>query len=131
MSLFSIQIGVIFISKYLFNSHIILFIIIIFISIFFIPIIAGASNSNNSSFTDNGEIINFNPNGFVWPIPGYTRISSPFGKRTSPTAGASSFHYGCDIPAPQGTKLIAVADGEITFRQFLGARWLHNYSFFF
>ena len=35
--------------------------------------------------------------------------------------GASSFHYGCDIPAPQGTKLIAVSDGEITFRQFLGA----------
>ena len=35
--------------------------------------------------------------------------------------GASSSHSGIDIPAPQGSKLIAIADGEITFRQFLGA----------
>ena len=35
--------------------------------------------------------------------------------------GASSSHSGIDIPAPQGSKLIAVANGEITFRQFLGA----------
>lgn len=35
--------------------------------------------------------------------------------------GASSSHSGIDIPAPQGSKFIAVADGEITFRQFLGA----------
>lgn len=52
---------------------------------------------------------------------GYTQISSPFGKRNSPTAGASSFHYGCDIPAPPGTNIIAIADGIITFRNFLGA----------
>ena len=67
------------------------------------------------------EIISINPDGFVWPIPGYTRISSYFGKRVSPTSGASSSHSGIDIPAPEGTKLIAVADGEITFTQFLGA----------
>jgi hypothetical protein len=35
--------------------------------------------------------------------------------------GASSSHSGIDIPAPQGTKFIAVANGEITFREFLGA----------
>lgn len=35
--------------------------------------------------------------------------------------GASSSHSGIDIPAPQGTQFIAVADGEITFCQFLGA----------
>ena len=52
---------------------------------------------------------------------GYTRISSPFGKRVSPTTGASSSHSGIDIPAPPGTKFIAVNDGVITFRQFLGA----------
>ena len=52
---------------------------------------------------------------------GYTRISSYFGKRVSPTSGASSSHSGIDIPAPPGTKFIAVADGEITFAQFLGA----------
>lgn len=35
--------------------------------------------------------------------------------------GASSSHSGIDIPAPPGTQFIAVADGEITFCQFLGA----------
>ena len=74
-----------------------------------------------SSDYTSSEILDFNPNGFVWPIPGYTRISSFFGKRDSPTSGASSSHSGIDIPAPEGTHFIAVADGEITFRDFLGA----------
>lgn len=52
---------------------------------------------------------------------GYTKISSYFGKRISPTSGASSSHSGIDIPAPPGSKFIAVQDGEITFAQFLGA----------
>lgn len=108
-----------------------LFIIIlfsIFISIFFVPII---QNSNVSMYSStNKEIIDFNPDGFVWPIPGYTSISSYFGKRNAPTSGASSFHYGIDIPAPEGTKLIAINDGEITFRSFLGAGRIYNNSFF-
>lgn len=91
----------------------------IFISIFFIPIIQG--QTSNYQDLKNKEIISLNPDGFVWPIPGYMQISSPFGKRKAPTGGASSFHYGTDIPAPEGTKLIAIANGEITFRSFLGA----------
>ena len=67
------------------------------------------------------EEIILNPNGFIWPIPGYNKISSYFGKRVSPTSGASSSHSGIDIPAPEGTKFIAVNDGTITFRNFLGA----------
>lgn len=35
--------------------------------------------------------------------------------------GASSSHSGIDIPAPPGSKFIAVHDGEITFREFFGA----------
>ncbi len=35
--------------------------------------------------------------------------------------GASSSHSGIDIPAPPGSKFIAVHDGEITFHEFLGA----------
>ena len=89
----------------------------IFICIFFIPFF-NSSYTYDSNFS---EIIDFNPDGFVWPLPGYTRISSYFGKRVSPTSGASSSHSGIDIPAPEGTKFIAVADGEITFAQFLGA----------
>ena len=34
--------------------------------------------------------------------------------------GASSFHKGIDIGAPEGTSLYAICDGEITFADFLG-----------
>ena len=51
---------------------------------------------------------------------GYTSINSFFGKRVSPTAGASSFHKGIDIGAPEGSPLVAIIDGKITFASFLG-----------
>lgn len=109
----------IFIYKQFNISISIIIFIVLFISIFFIPVID--SNSLSNSNTINSQIIDFNPNGFVWPIPGYTRISSYFGKRNSPTSGASSSHAGIDIPAPPGSKFIAIADGEITFTDFFGA----------
>ena len=34
--------------------------------------------------------------------------------------GASSYHSGLDICAPEGTKLIATTSGKITFASFLG-----------
>lgn len=88
-----------------------------FICIFFTPILFGVNNFSSDSV---GEIISLNPDGFVWPTPGYSRINSYFGKRNAPTAGASSFHKGIDIGAPEGTAFIAVADGVITFTNFLG-----------
>ena len=93
--------------------------LVLFISIFFIPLIS--NGSLNFEYDNTSEIIAFNPTGFVWPLPGYTSISSYFVKRTSTTSGAYSSHSGIDIPAPPGTKFIAVNDGEITFTQFLGA----------
>lgn len=117
--MYSFLFEVISIFKNLKFFYSILFIFSFFIITFFIPIF----NLSNLSCFDNShsEILDFNPNGFVWPIPGYNRISSLFGKRTSPTSGASSSHSGIDIPAPPGSSLIAVTDGEITFRDFLGA----------
>ncbi len=91
----------------------------VFISVFFIPVINGNNLGNSDSSTK--EIIGFNPDGFLWPLPGYTSISSPFGPRKSPTGSGSGFHHGTDIPAPEGTKFVAINDGEITFRSFLGA----------
>lgn len=52
---------------------------------------------------------------FVWPTPGFTTISSPFGRRNSPTAGASSYHQGIDIVANQGSNVYAISGGIVTF----------------
>lgn len=84
---------------------------ILFISVFFVPIIY-----NNSIWINNTNFTNiYSINDFSWPIPGYTSISSPFGKRVSPTSGASSYHSGIDIPAPEGTNLCAIDNGIVTF----------------
>lgn len=50
---------------------------------------------------------------YVWPLTGYTYISSDYGYRTAPIAGASTNHNGIDIPAPGGTPIRAVADGTV------------------
>ena len=52
--------------------------------------------------------------GFVWPCPGYTRISSYFGPRPQPVPGASTNHKGIDLAAPYGTDILASASGTVT-----------------
>lgn len=103
----------IFISKS-FNQFIFLLIsLILFVSIFFIP--------SYSNYNEDIEIIDFVEDGnLLWPAPGYTRINSYFGKRNAPTSGATTYHKGVDIGAPEGSKLVAVTDGTITFVGFLG-----------
>lgn len=56
-----------------------------------------------------------------WPVPGHTYISSHFGKREAPTAGASTTHSGIDIPAPEGTEIIAIMDGKVVSTGWGGA----------
>ncbi len=99
------------------KTLIIFIIFIAFICIFFIPF---ASSANVSNENLNNETIFLNPNGLIWPSPGYTKINCPFGKRVAPTTGASTYHKGIDIGAPEGSSLVAVCDGEITFTDFLG-----------
>ena len=48
-----------------------------------------------------------------WPLTISGRISSGYGKRKSPTAGASTFHKGLDIAAPSGTPIVAAAEGKV------------------
>ena len=50
---------------------------------------------------------------FIWPCPSSSRVTSPFGGRSSPTEGASSNHQGMDIGAPSGSNIIAAAAGEV------------------
>lgn len=51
---------------------------------------------------------------------GYTNISSPFGNREAPTAGASYFHSGIDIPAPAGTNIFSCESGTVILAEFNG-----------
>lgn len=48
-----------------------------------------------------------------WPLRVAGRISSGFGPRTSPTAGASSYHKGIDIAVPSGTPIVAAETGTV------------------
>ena len=51
----------------------------------------------------------------LWPVPGYSRISSGYGYREFDNA----FHYAIDIPAAKGTPVIAVESGTVIY-----AKWV-------
>lgn len=50
---------------------------------------------------------------FIWPIPDSSRITSKFGPRKAPVAGASNYHKGVDVGAPRGTPIYAAAGGTV------------------
>ena len=50
---------------------------------------------------------------FIWPVPGYTTISSPFGMRVHPITGVYKLHTGTDVPAPKGTNFLAMNSGTV------------------
>jgi murein DD-endopeptidase MepM/ murein hydrolase activator NlpD len=49
----------------------------------------------------------------VWPVGAAAPISSGFGGRTAPTAGASSDHQGVDFTPGLGTPVLAAAAGTV------------------
>ena len=67
------------------------------------------------SLTSNNLIVNPNYIGGVmlWPIPGYTRLSSTFKMRVHPITGVYKLHTGIDIPAPKGTDFLAANSGTV------------------
>lgn len=50
---------------------------------------------------------------YAWPLPVSGRITSTFGYRKAPTAGASSYHKGVDIAVNTGTNVLACKDGKV------------------
>lgn len=49
----------------------------------------------------------------LWPTPGYTRISSPYGMRIHPIYKVKKMHTGIDIDAPSGAKIVAANSGKV------------------
>ena len=67
--------------------------------------------SEIQAITANSLIINPNYIGgeMLWPVPGYTKLSSTFKMRT----GVYKLHTGIDIPAPIGTNFLAANEGVV------------------
>lgn len=74
------------------------------------------SNGNNnasSGNTSSGSSSTAPTGAFVWPVPASRVISSDYGYREVPIAGAGANHNGIDIAAPYGSSVLAAADGKV------------------
>ncbi len=72
---------------------------------------SGTNNGGSGSNSGGGGVVS----GSTWLVPcAYTYISSPFGDRDAPTAGASTNHQGVDLAAPEGTPIYASRTGIVT-----------------
>ena len=76
-----------------------------------------ASNSGSSGGSSGGSTSNGSgtASSSGWLVPcSYTKLTSPFGNRDTPTAGASTFHKGVDLAGPEGTPIYASRSGVVT-----------------
>lgn len=87
----------------------------------------GGSNENtgteNGGTTEEGEKPKptepAKPAAATWLVPcSYRVLTSPFGDRDAPTAGASSNHQGVDLAGPEGTPIYASRTGVVTIAKF-------------
>ena len=64
-----------------------------------------------------------------WPLPVAGTITSPQGYRTDPFTGKVSYHNGTDISAPEGTPILAAADGTVTIANATDS-WGGSYGYY-
>ena len=50
---------------------------------------------------------------FIWPVPGYNKITSKYGMRTHPITGVYKLHTGVDVGAPTGADFVASNKGIV------------------
>lgn len=72
--------------------------------------VPATSGSDNATSTGSGTTTS--GSGITWLVPcSYTSITSPFGYRESPTAGASTYHQGVDLDTGTGWPVYATRAG--------------------
>lgn len=57
---------------------------------------------------------------FIWPVPGYSTVTSGYGMRFHPILRQSRMHTGIDIAAPTGAAVVASDDGTVIYTGWLG-----------
>lgn len=73
----------------------------------------GSSSAGNNNASSGGSSSTAPTGAFVWPVPASRVISSDYGYREVPIAGAGANHNGIDIAAPYGSSVLAAADGKV------------------
>ena len=73
---------------------------------------SGATNNSGGTGSASGGGSGGTVGGGGWVVPcSYTSITSPFGYRTSPTTGASTYHQGVDLDTGTGWNVVATRAG--------------------
>ena len=79
------------------------------------PTTQAPQDTGNQGITTTGDAAASNAGSSVWLVPcSYTMLTSPFGNRKAPLAGASTYHQGVDLAAPRGTPVRASRAGIVT-----------------
>ncbi len=78
--------------------------------------LAAAAASANRNSGAGASVVSGNGT-FTHPCPG-ARVSSEFGWREAPIAGAGNNHKGLDLAAPAGTPIYAAAAGTVTIARY-------------
>lgn len=78
----------------------------------------GTSGGGNTSGIGSSNAVDLSS--LTWPTPSCSYITSRFGYRTQPTAGASTYHQGLDIGAAAGATILAAASGTVEIAYYYG-----------
>lgn len=85
---------------------------------------SGTSNSSAPAPSTTGAVTETSH--VVFPLPAGTWVlTGDFGPRFDPITGERAFHSGTDLAAPDGTPILAAAEGVVTVAEFSGGNGGH------
>lgn len=84
---------------------------------------SGGSGGGGSTATSSAPAISSSGGKFGYPLAKVAPMTSDFGYRSDPFTGAKKLHKGIDLGAPNGTDILAAAEGEV-----IVASWWSGYG---